>query len=278
MILLSGAPIAERVTAEARAAAGPMKLRVAAIHNEASGPVRVYMKQQRAACEKAGIAYDLHPVAAKTQEEVADLVRRLAADPTVTAITIHQPMPKGFDEERILQLVPAEKDVEATHPANLGRLALGVDGPRPVAANAAVEILKSHREDCRGLDAVVVGRSAMVGKPAALLLLNLGSKAPTVTVCHSGTKDLGAHTRRADIVILAAGRAGTLTGEMVKPGAIVLDIGINRTADGKIVGDADFASCEKVASAVTPVPGGVGPVAVALFLSNIVACARLQAR
>jgi methylenetetrahydrofolate dehydrogenase (NADP+)/methenyltetrahydrofolate cyclohydrolase len=115
----------------------------------------------------------------------------------------------------------------------------------------------------------------MVGKPAALLLLNWGAKAPTVTVCHSATRDLADHVRRADIVIAAAGRAGTVAGDMLKPGAIVLDIGINRTDDGRIVGDVDFESAKEVASAITPVPGGVGPVAVALFLRNVVACARL---
>ena len=275
--LLSGDPIAQAVTAEAASAIPSLRVkpRVAAIHNEASGPVRAYMKRQRSACEKVGIPYDLHPIAEKGEAEVAALVEKLAADPAITGITIHQPMPKGFNEERLLQMVPASKDVEATHPANLGRLELGVPGPRPVAAEAAVEILRVHRPDCRGLDAVVIGRSAMVGKPAALLLLNWGSKAPTVTVCHSATRDLADHVRRADIVVAAAGRVGTVRGDMLKPGAIVLDIGINRLEDGRLVGDADFDSCKEIASAITPVPGGVGPVAVALFLRNVVACARL---
>ncbi len=276
-ILLPGKPIAEAITEAAKAAAAGRPLRVAAVHNETSAPVVQYMKRQKAACEKAGIAYDIHEIGTKSQDEVHALLASLAADPAVTAITVHQPMPKGFDEEKLLQLVPADKDVEGTHPANLGRLAMGVDGPRPVAASGAIEILRAHRPDCRGLDALVVGRSAMVGRPAALLLLNFGAQAPTVTVAHSGTKDLGAHARRADIVVLAAGRANTLRGDMVKPGAIVLDIGINRTADGKTVGDANFEECEKVAGAITPVPGGVGPVAVALFLRNIVACGRLRA-
>jgi methylenetetrahydrofolate dehydrogenase (NADP+)/methenyltetrahydrofolate cyclohydrolase len=275
--ILSGEPIAEAVTAEAIAALPALKIkpRVAAVHNEKSAPVRAYMKRQRAACEKAGIPYDLHEIGGTGEADVAALLAKLAADPAITGITIHQPMPKGFDEERLLQMVPASKDVEATHPGNLGRLELGVPGPRPVAAEAAVEILRAHRPDARGLDAVVIGRSAMVGKPAALLLLNWGAKAPTVTVCHSATRDLADHVRRADIVIAAAGRAGTVAGDMLKPGAIVLDIGINRTDDGRIVGDVDFESAKEVASAITPVPGGVGPVAVALFLRNVVACARL---
>jgi methylenetetrahydrofolate dehydrogenase (NADP+)/methenyltetrahydrofolate cyclohydrolase len=276
-ILLRGEPIAEAVTAEAKAAiAGArVKPRVAAVHNEKSAPVRAYMKRQRSACESAGIPYDLHPVGGKSEADVAALVTKLAADPAITGITIHQPLPPGFNEERLLQMVPARKDVEATHPENLGRLELGVPGPRPVAAEGAVEILRLHRPDCRGLDAVVIGRSSMVGKPAALLLLSWGFKAPTVTVCHSGTADLGAHVRRADIVIAAAGKAGAVKGDMIKPGAIVIDIGINRTADGKLVGDVDFEAASAVASAITPVPGGVGPAAVALFLRNVVACARL---
>ncbi|HKS15896.1 MAG TPA: bifunctional 5,10-methylenetetrahydrofolate dehydrogenase/5,10-methenyltetrahydrofolate cyclohydrolase [Planctomycetota bacterium] len=275
--ILSGDPIAQAVTAEAKAALPSLKTkpRVAAIHNEKSAPVRAYMKRQRSACEGVGIPYDLHPIGDMSEADAAALISRLAADPAITGITIHQPMPAGFNEERLLQLVPAKKDVEATHPENLGRLELGVPGPRPVAAEAAVEILRAHKPDCRGLDAVVIGRSSMVGKPAALLLLAWGGKAPTVTVCHSGTADLAAHVRRADVVIAAAGRAGTVRGDMLKPGAIVLDIGINRNAEGKIVGDVDFDSAKEVASAITPVPGGVGPVAVALFLRNVLSCARL---
>jgi len=275
--ILSGDPIAQAVTAEAKVALATLRVkpRVAAVHNEKSAPVRAYMKRQRSACENAGIPYDLHPVADVAEGDVAALVAKLAADPAITGITIHQPLPAGFNEERLLQMVPARKDVEATHPENLGRLELGVAGPRPVAAEGAVEILRAHRPDCRGLDALVIGRSAMVGKPAALLLLAWGGKAPTVTVCHSATGDLAAHVKRADIVIAAAGRAGTVRGDMLKPGAIVLDIGINRLPDGRLAGDVDFDTAKEIASAITPVPGGVGPVAVALFLRNVVACARL---
>jgi len=271
--ILRGDVIAQRIRDEAGKAAANLKPRVAAIHNEKSGAVRVYMKQQRTACEAAGIPYDLHLIGEKPQTEVAELIRQCAADPAITGITIHQPMPAGFEEDRLASMVPAAKDIEATQPASLGRVEMGQPGPRPVAAAAAVELLLSERADCRGLHAVVVGRSNMVGKPAALLLLALGSKAPTVTICHSGTKDLGLFTRQADIVIAAVGRADTIRGDMLRPGAIVLDIGINRGADGKLVGDVNFAEAEKVVSAITPVPGGVGPVAIALFLRNIVACA-----
>ncbi|MBI4566025.1 MAG: bifunctional 5,10-methylenetetrahydrofolate dehydrogenase/5,10-methenyltetrahydrofolate cyclohydrolase [Planctomycetes bacterium] len=279
--ILHGGPLAERVRAEAIQEVedlrrGGRSPRVAAIHNDLDPAVRVYMKRQRSACEQAGVAYEVHPISRKSPGEVADLVATLAADPSVTGMTIHQPMPAGFEEGRFLAGVPAAKDVEATHPESLGRLSLGLEGPRPVAAAAALELLRSVREDARGLDAVVVGRSAMVGLPAALMLLGWGRRAPTVTICHSGTRDLAVHTRRADIVIVAAGRPGIVRGDMVRPGAIVIDIGINKLDDGRLVGDAAFDEVKEVAGAVTPVPGGVGPVAVALFLRNVVACARRQ--
>jgi methylenetetrahydrofolate dehydrogenase (NADP+)/methenyltetrahydrofolate cyclohydrolase len=231
------------------------------------------MKRQRTNCEKAGIRYDLHEIGSKPQEEVLALVQKLAADRTVTGITVHQPMPKGFDENRVMASVPADKDIEATHPLNLGRVEQGAAGPQPVAARGAIEILRAHRPDCRGLHAVVVGRSAMVGKAAALMLLNFGAQAPTVTVCHSATKDLDAHTRQADIVIAAVGRPKLI--KAVKPGAIVIDIGINRLPDKTLCGDVDVEAVKEVAGAITPVPGGVGPVALAIWLRNIVECARL---
>lgn len=272
-ILLSGEPVAEAIKAGLAPDIARLKPVVAAVHNEADAASKVYMKRQRTNCEKAGIRYDLHEIGTKAQEEVLALIDRLSKDPEVTGITVHQPMPKGFDENRVMAAVPADKDVEATHPLNLGRVEQGAPGPQPVAARGAIEILKAHRSDLRGLEAVVVGRSAMVGRPAALMLLNFGGSAPTVTVCHSGTKDLAAHTRRADIIIAAVGRAKLIRD--VKPGAIVLDIGINRGADGKLCGDVDFDAVKETAGAVSPVPGGVGPVALAVWLRNVVECARL---
>lgn len=270
--LLPGDPIAERIRSEVSLRLTGRAVRIAAIHNEKSGPVRVYMKQQRAACEKAGIPYDLHPVGDMKPDGVYALVERLAADRAITALTAHQPLPPGVDEARVLAAIPPSKDIEATHPASLGRLVQGEPGPRPAAAAAAIEILRSHRASLRGLDAVVVGRSPLVGKPAALMLLALGADAPTVTVCHTATRDLGAVTSAADVLIVAAGRAGVVRGSMVKKGAIVVDIGINRAPDGKLVGDVAFDEAREVASAITPVPGGVGPVAIAVWLRNLLAC------
>jgi methylenetetrahydrofolate dehydrogenase (NADP+)/methenyltetrahydrofolate cyclohydrolase len=273
--LLHGEPVAERIRQEvaARLATVPRKPRVAAVHNEKSGAVRVYMKQQRAACEKIGIPYDLHAIGEAKADDVYALVAKLAADPDITGITVHQPLPKAVNEEKVLAMVPAAKDIEASHAESFGRLGMGMSGPQPAAARAAIDILRAHKSSCRGLDAVVVGRSALVGKPAALMLLAMGADAPTVTVCHTATRSLAEYTQRADILVVAAGRPNTITGSMVKKGAIVIDIGINKLTDGPVVGDVTFAEAVEVASAITPVPGGVGPVCIAVWLRNIVECA-----
>ncbi len=272
--LLPGEPVAEKIRTEVASRLAGRKPRVAAIHNDKSGPVRIYMKQQRAACEKAGIPYDLHPVGEAKPDDIYALAAKLAGDPAITGITVHQPLPKGVDEARVLSAVPALKDIEASQPDSLGRLAMGLPGPQPAAARAAVEILRAHRPNCRGLHAVVVGRSSLVGKPAALMLLAMGAEAPTVTVCHTATADLGAHTSQADILIVAAGRPNTVRGPMVKRGAIVIDVGINKLPEGPLVGDVNFEEAREVASAISPVPGGVGPVAIAVWLRNIVECMR----
>jgi methylenetetrahydrofolate dehydrogenase (NADP+)/methenyltetrahydrofolate cyclohydrolase len=273
-ILLHGEPVAEKVRAEAVAKLAGRKARVAAIHNEKSAAVRVYMKQQRAACEKAGVPYDVHSVGEARPEEILALAGRLAADPSITGITIHQPLPKGTDEERVLALVPPSKDIEASHPESLGRLGMGMPGPQPAAARGAIEILLAHRPSLRGLNAVVVGRSALVGMPAALMLLRLGQAAPTVTICHTASADLAEQVSRADVLIVAAGRPNTVRGAMIKKGAVVIDIGINKLPEGPLVGDVNFEEAREIASAITPVPGGVGPVAVAVWLRNIAESAR----
>ncbi|MBI2932884.1 MAG: bifunctional 5,10-methylenetetrahydrofolate dehydrogenase/5,10-methenyltetrahydrofolate cyclohydrolase [Planctomycetes bacterium] len=272
-ILLHGEPVAEKIRSEVTAALAGRRPRVAAIHNEKNAAVRVYMKRQRAVCEKGGIPYDVHPIGDAPPEEVYGLAARLANDPTITGITVHQPLPEGVDEGRVLSIVPAAKDIEASQPESLGRLVMGLPGPQPAAARAAIEILRAHRPSLRGLDAVVVGRSALVGKPAALMLLAMGADAPTVTVCHTATADLASHTARADVLVVAAGRPNAIRGSMVKRGAIVVDIGINKLPEGPLVGDVAFDEAREIASAITPVPGGVGPVAIAVWLRNIVECA-----
>ena len=273
MILLQGDPVAEKLKADLVGDIMTLKPVVAAIHNELDAPAKSYMKRQRSVCEKNGVQYDLYEVGKKSPDEILAQIEKVAKDSRVTGITVHHPMPKGCDENKVMTAVPPNKDIEATHPLNLGRVEQGAVGPQPVAARGAIEILKMHRPDCSGLEAVVVGRSAMIGKAAALMLLNFGRQAPTVTVCHSGTKDLDAHLKRADIVVVAIGKAKQV--KVCKPGAILLDIGINYDKDGKLCGDVDFDAVKEIAGAVTPVPGGVGPVALAVFLKNIVECARL---
>ena len=248
---------------------------VAALHNETDSANRVYMKRQRSLCDKSGIEYKVHPITAQTPErEVLDLIGRLNADPGVHGITVHQPLPASYDSARILAAVSPSKDIEAAHPENLGRLSFGEHYPAPCAASAAVALARSVRPSFRGLEAVVVGRSPYIGKAIAAILLQSKKEAPTPTICHTATPDLGLHTRRADLLFVATGRAGLVRGEMVKPGATVIDVGINVLPDGKITGDVVFEEAVQVAAHITPVPGGVGPVTHAILLKNILACVR----
>ena len=184
----------------------------------------------------------------------------------------------GVDAERVMASIAPTKDIEGIHPENLGRLVFGEHLPAPCAASAAVELAKVARPNFRGLEAVVVGRSALVGKAIAMLLLHSKKGAPTATICHTATADLGAVTRRADLLFAAAGRAHLVGGDMVKPGAVVIDVGINETPDGKLVGDVRFDEVKERAAVITPVPGGVGPVCTAILLRNLVGCSRLQTR
>lgn len=275
--LLEGGPVAEaiREAAERELARLPARPRVAAVHNPASAAAGYYMRQQRKTCAAAGVEYELSIVEAKT--DVLALVGRLNRDPRITGITVHAPLPEGVDANAVMRAVAPSKDIEGTHPENLGLLAFGEHHPAPCAASAAVELARAARPSFKGLEAVVVGRSPLVGKAIALLLLQSKGEAPTPTICHTATPDLALHTRRADLLFVAAGRAGLVRGNMVKPGAVVIDVGINPTADGKLVGDVVFEEAREVASAITPVPGGVGPVCLAVLLRNIAACARRAA-
>lgn len=270
--LLKGAPLVKTITA---ALTIPPGLRVAAVHNTDDAGVGYYMRSQRKLCEKHGVAFDVHPIDAKTPpRDVLALVDRLNADPAVTGITVHIPTPAGIDAEAVVSRVDPRKDIEAIHPATLGRLARGDTSLAPCAAAAAVELARAARGSLRGLDAVVVGRSPIVGLPVGLLLLRLGREAPTTTICHTATADLASHTRRADVLFSAAARAGTIRGDMIKPGATVIDISVNTTDDGGIVGDVVFEEAVEVAAHLTPVPGGVGPVCLAILLRNLVECSR----
>jgi methylenetetrahydrofolate dehydrogenase (NADP+)/methenyltetrahydrofolate cyclohydrolase len=274
--ILRGEPTAERIRAAAAAEIARLgtRPRVVAVHNPESPAARYYMKQQRKACASAGVDYEVVEVGAGT--DVLALVDRLNRDAAVTGITVHAPLPAGVDANRVMRAVAPGKDIEGTHPENLGMLAFGEHRPAPCAASAAVELARAARPSFKGLEAVVVGRSPLVGKAIALLLLQSRAEAPTPTVCHTGTRDLGAVTRRADLLFVAAGRAGLVRGDMIRRGAVVIDVGINETADRKLVGDVVFEEAREVAGVLTPVPGGVGPVCLAVLLANVAACSRVM--
>jgi methylenetetrahydrofolate dehydrogenase (NADP+)/methenyltetrahydrofolate cyclohydrolase len=265
--------VREAALAELRLLASPPK--VVAVHSPDSAAARYYLRAQKKTCLDAGVTYEVRTIEPGwDQAKVLGLLRELNGDRQVTGISVHTPLPRGMDQDAVMSAIAPGKDIEGIHPENLGRLAFGEHFPAPCAASAAVELARAARPSFKGLDAVVVGRSALVGKAIALLLLQSRAEAPTPTLCHTATADLGAHTRRADLLFAAAGRAGLIRGSMIKPGAVVIDVGINETAEGKLTGDVHFDEAKEVAGAITPVPGGVGPVCHSILLRNIAACAR----
>ncbi len=235
---------------------------------------QVYVRSKIAACEEAGMA-SFHERLGDdaSQAQVEQLVDRYNSDDRVDGILVQSPLPPGLDFKRVLDRIDPAKDVDGFHPLNVGRLVSGQPGLVACTPAGVIELLIRTGIQIEGAEAVVVGRSDIVGKPVALLLLH---RHATVTICHSRTRDLPGVIRRGDIVVAAVGRAEMITGGMVKPGATVIDVGINRTDHG-LVGDVDFASVEPVAGAITPVPGGVGPMTIAMLLRNTVdaAAARL---
>ncbi|HHI78968.1 MAG TPA: bifunctional methylenetetrahydrofolate dehydrogenase/methenyltetrahydrofolate cyclohydrolase FolD [Planctomycetes bacterium] len=244
---------------------------------------RSYVKAKRKACEEDGIQSFHYPLPAETsQADLLTLIAELGADPKVHGILVQLPLPSHIQENAVIQAIPPHKDVDGFHPENLGRL--GIKGEEalfaPCTPAGVLELLKRAEVQVSGARAVVLGRSKIVGLPAALLLLRNDA---TVTVCHSRTKDLPAVTREADILIAAIGRANFVNGEMVKPGAAVIDVGVNRVEDAsrkrgyRLVGDCDFEEVSQVAGCLTPVPGGVGPMTIAMLMKNTVRAARAQA-
>jgi methylenetetrahydrofolate dehydrogenase (NADP+)/methenyltetrahydrofolate cyclohydrolase len=227
---------------------------------------QVYVRNKVAACEKAGFRSikETYP----TNVEPAVVLGRIAAlnaDPTVHGILVQLPLPKQFDAELVLEAIDPAKDVDGFHAENVGALMQGKPRFIPCTPYGVMKMLEAANVPLKGAEAVIVGRSNIVGKPMAMLLLQQDC---TVTVCHSRTRDLAFHTRRADILVAAVGRAKMITGEMIKPGATVIDVGINRLPDGKLCGDVDFESAKEVAGAITPVPGGVGPMTITMLLAN----------
>lgn len=237
---------------------------------------QIYVRNKRRACDKAGIASFLYELPASTSErDLLVLIDRLNADPAVHGILVQLPLPKHIDESTIVDAVSPLKDVDGFGPHSLGLLAAG--RPRFLACtpHGVLQLLVRNDIPLAGAHVVVVGRSNIVGKPLALILMQKGIDA-TVTVCHSRSRDLAALTRSADVVVAALGHAHFLRADAIRPGAVVVDVGINRLPDGSLVGDVDFQSVSEVASAITPVPGGVGPMTITMLLYNTLQAARLS--
>ena len=204
-----------------------------------------------------------------SEKELLDKIAELNADSSVDGILVQLPLPKGIDESKVIDAISVEKDVDGFHPSNVAKLWLGEPCILPCTPKGIMKMIDETGVDPSGLKAVVVGRSNIVGKPVAKLLLDRNA---TVTIAHSRTRDLAAVCREADILIAAVGRAHMITADMVKPGAVVIDVGINRTAEGKLTGDVDFAGVESVAGHITPVPGGVGPMTICMLMENTIEC------
>jgi len=242
----------------------------------------VYVRSKGKACEEAGMRGETIRLPADTSEDaLLAQVDRLNADPSVRGILVQMPLPRHMSADKVIRRILPEKDVDGFHPVNVGKLSIGErDGFVPCTPAGAIELLVRSGVDTRGKDAVIVGRSNIVGKPmAALLMQDAPGGNATVTVCHSRTANLAGHIRRADIVVAAIGRPEMITGDMIKPGAVVIDVGINRVNDAsvpkgyRIVGDVHFASARDAASLITPVPGGVGPMTIAMLMKNTVRAA-----
>jgi methylenetetrahydrofolate dehydrogenase (NADP+)/methenyltetrahydrofolate cyclohydrolase len=228
----------------------------------------IYVRNKARASGEIGIRSEVHALdAAISQETLAAFVRRLNADPAVHGILVQLPLPRHIDTRAVIETIAPEKDVDGFHYFNVGSLVTGEPAFYPCTPWGVMKMLEHEGVPVEGAHAVVVGRSTIVGKPMALLLLNGGA---TVTICHSKTRDLPSMTRQADILVAAVGRARLIRGDMVKPGAVVIDVGINRQPDGKLSGDVDFEAARAVASRITPVPGGVGPMTIAMLLANTV--------
>lgn len=244
-----------------------------------------YVTAKEKACREAGMySREIRLPADTSEAELVKLVEGLNADPAIHGILVQLPLPKGISEQAVIKAIAVEKDVDGFTPENVGRMVIGEKCFLPCTPHGILKLIEFSGMDISGKHAVVIGRSNIVGKPVALLLARKGAHAnATVTMCHTGTKDVAAFTKTADVVVVAAGRPNTLTGDMLKPGAVVIDVGVNRVPDAsrpkgfRLCGDADFESCAEVASAITPVPGGVGPMTITMLLWNTLESAKRAA-
>lgn len=264
--------IRQDVAARVKALGRPLKLVCVVVGNDPAS--QVYVRNKKKACAEVGIECVVRELGEySSTAHVLEVVNALAVDPTVTGILVQLPLPVHIDTRRVLAAIPYEKDVDGFTAYSMGTLALGDSGLRPCTPEGIMELLWPF--GLAGKHCVIVGRSNIVGKPLALMLLQADA---TVTVCHSKTKDLAGITRQADVLISAVGRPCFITADMVRAGAVVIDVGINRNENGKLCGDVDFAAVAEKASAITPVPGGVGPMTVALLLKNTLRASFYQNR
>jgi len=281
--ILDGNKLSEVMRAEIAARAAKLKADtgvtpgLAAVLVGDNPASEVYVRNKRRACEKTGINGSLHRLGASaSQAELLDLVARLNDDPSAHGILVQLPLPKGIDEDAIVDAVDPLKDVDGFGPVSLGLLAAGRPRFLPCTPHGVQQMLLRSEIPIEGRHVVIVGRSNIVGKPLSLILMQKAAGAnATVTVCHSRTSDIAAVTRSGDIVVVAIGQARFLTADMIRPGAVVIDVGINRV-DGGLVGDVDFEPVSRAAGAITPVPGGVGPMTITMLLHNTVEAARMQ--
>lgn len=277
--IINGKEIAAKVKAEVRAEVEALKakganpgLAVVLVGNNPAS--RVYVSNKEKDCAEVGFqSYEYALPEETTEAELLELVEKLNADKNVNGILVQLPLPKQICEQTILHAISPAKDVDAFHPENVGRIMIGDYSFLPCTPAGVIEMLDSTGVDISGKHCVVIGRSNIVGKPMAMLLLHRNG---TVTICHSRTKDLAEQTRQADILVAAVGKAGFVTADMVKEGAVVIDVGMNRDANGKLVGDVCYDEVAAKASAITPVPGGVGPMTRAILMRNTLTAAKMQ--
>jgi len=278
--ILHGRPVADKVLAEVKAGVAALKQKtgveptLAVILVGEDPASQIYVRNKKRAADEVGIASRdfLFPQGC-TQAELLDTIRRINADPALHGILLQLPLPKGMDEDQAVAAIAPQKDADGLHPMSLGNLLGGKPTAVPCTPAGCIEILDHYGIPIEGAEAVMVGRSRLVGKPLAQLLL---ARNATVTMCHTRTRDLAAHCRRADILCVAAGKPRVITGDMIKEGAVVIDVGVNRLDTGKLAGDVDSESASQRARAITPVPGGVGPMTIAMLMKNTLLAATRQ--
>ena len=276
-LLLNGFELAKQCRAELaeRVKAMPRAPKLAVILVGDNPASAIYVRNKEKAAAEVGVESLVYRLDSATQEELTALIEQLNADETVDGILVQMPLPAPLNERKILQTINPAKDVDGFHPLNLGKLLIGEPAPVACTPKGCMRLIRLAKQDLTGLHAVVIGRSVIVGKPMAQLLLNANC---TVTTAHSKTRDLPALCRSADIVVAAIGKPKTVKADWIKDGAIVIDVGINRLEDGKLCGDVDFDACFDKCAAITPVPKGVGPMTIAMLLENTVEAAELSER